>query len=169
MARFIHKTTHLEVDAIQLNGPLSFSDKLQLPYPGFAQWFTQWKDYEFAVITTPGITPILRIIPKVIIDKEFQIELRGQFMLMCVFNEQGGIQGFETFDIERFEWEFIPKEKFKADKKSFHTVITLLQKELLRLNSMSADAHTYKMEELYTDIDKAIDEAWEAIKILRNV
>jgi hypothetical protein len=46
-------------------------------------------------------------------------------------------------------------------------VITLLQKEYIRLNDMSTNAHKLGLHELYTDITTAKEQLTEAIQILQ--
>ncbi|MFA6974013.1 MAG: hypothetical protein WC238_04740 [Parcubacteria group bacterium] len=47
-------------------------------------------------------------------------------------------------------------------------VITLLQKEYLRLTDLSIEAHRLGMVELYEDIDQVMAGILEAIKILKD-
>jgi hypothetical protein len=52
-------------------------------------------------------------------------------------------------------------------KRTTRTAIIFLQKECLRLNEISIQAHQQGFKELYDEIDKAINDILETIDILK--
>lgn len=171
MTIYRHKLDHkLIMDGFLVVIPVDERGFLQQATPGgVSNWIKQWPEYRIGLVHQDTLPSYLSI-RDISSSKEWTFPLDHTFMLIKY------ISGFEKWvmdkvfdEVPESNVDFSNLEIITPDgSPTYPKVIALLQKEYIRLQEMTIEAHRMHLVELYIDLDEVCMEILTAIDKLKR-